>query len=59
MVLSPKQWVLIGSYLLLAVLLAGFLCLEREAAVGVPVLSYHQVNDEDDNALTIPRAAFE
>lgn len=59
MVLSPKQWGSIGFYLLLAVLLAGFLCLEREAAVGVPVLSYHQVNDEDDNALTIPRAAFE
>ena len=59
MVISPKQWGLIGFYLLLAVLLAGFLCLEREAAVGVPVLSYHQVNDEDDNALTIPRAAFE
>ena len=59
MVLSLKQWGLICLYLLIAVLLAGFLCLEREAAVGVPVLSYHQVNDEDDNALTVPTAVFE
>ena len=59
MVLSPKQWGLICLYLLIAVLLAGFLCLEREAARGVPVLSYHQVNDEDNNALTVPTAVFE
>ncbi|MBQ5821842.1 MAG: polysaccharide deacetylase family protein, partial [Selenomonadaceae bacterium] len=59
MVLSLKQWGLICLYLLIAVLLAGFLCLEREAAVGVPVLSYHQVNDEDNNALTVPTAVFE
>ena len=59
MVLSLKQWGLICLYLLIAVLLAGFLCLEREAARGVPVLSYHQVNDEDNNALTVPAAVFE
>ena len=59
MVLSLKQWSLICLYLLIAVLLTGFLCLEREAARGVPVLSYHQVNDEDNNALTVPTAVFE
>ena len=59
MVLSLKQWGLICLYLLIAVLLTGFLCLEREAARGVPVLSYHQVNDEDNNALTVPTAVFE
>lgn len=59
MLLSPKQWCLILLYLFLALLLTCCLFFVREAATGVPVLSYHQVNDTDNNALTVPTAEFE
>lgn len=57
--LSPKQWLCICSYLLLAAFLAASLCLIREASIGIPVLSYHQINDVDQNALTVPTAEFD
>ncbi len=56
---SPKQWVLILSYLLLAAVLSVLLCFMREAAQGIPVLSYHQINDTDCNALTVPTDEFD
>ncbi len=59
MLLSPKQWCLILLYLFLAFLLTCCLFFAQETANGVPVLSYHQVNDTDDNALTVPTAEFE
>lgn len=59
MLLSPKQWCLILFYILLAFLLTCCLFFMREAANGVPVLNYHQVNDVDNNALTVPTEEFE
>lgn len=57
--LSPKQWCLIFLYLFLAFILTCCLFLVREAATGIPVLSYHQINDMDCNAMTVPVAEFE
>ncbi|MGM9540213.1 polysaccharide deacetylase family protein [Anaerovibrio sp.] len=59
MLLSPKQWCLILLYLFLSLLLTCFLSFAREAANGVPVLSYHQVNDTDNTPLAVPTAEFE
>lgn len=59
MLLPPKQWCLIIFYLLLAILLTCCLVLARESADGIPVLSYHQINDTDCDALTVPVAEFE
>lgn len=59
MLLSPKQWCLILFYILLSFLLTCCLFFMREAANGVPVLNYHQVNDVDNNALTVPTEEFE
>ena len=54
-----KQRCLIVLYLILAVLFACFLSLVRDGATGIPVLNYHQINDKDHNALTVPVAEFE
>lgn len=54
-----KQRCLIVFYLIAAILLACFLCFVRDTATGIPVLNYHQINDKDHNALTVPVADFE
>ena len=54
-----KQRCLIVFYLIAAILFACFLCFVRDTATGIPVLNYHQINDKDHNALTVPVADFE
>lgn len=54
-----KQRCLVVFYLIAAILLACFLCFVRDTATGIPVLNYHQINDKDHNALTVPVADFE
>ena len=44
--------------MIVASLLTFSLWILREAATGIPVLNYHQINDEDINALTVPTAEF-
>ena len=54
-----KQRCLIVLYLIAAMLFACFLSFVRDGAAGIPVLNYHQINDQDHNALTVPVAEFE
>lgn len=59
MLLSAKQKLLLLLYLLAALLLTVFLCLVREASTGIPVLSYHQINDTEQNSMTVPTDVFQ
>lgn len=54
-----KQRCLVVFYLIAAILFTSFLCFVRDTATGIPVLNYHQINDKDHNALTVPVADFE
>lgn len=56
---SCKQRALVIFYLLLSVLFTVFLAFVRDAATGIPVLNYHQINDEDNNSLTVATAEFD
>ena len=54
-----RQRCLVVLYLVIAVLFTSFLSFVRDASTGIPVLNYHQINDRDHNALTVPVSEFE
>lgn len=56
---SPKQFIFPCLFVIVTLLLTVFFALVRESATGIPVLSYHQINDEEHNQLTVPVAEFD
>lgn len=58
MKLFRKQCAILSLTLLLTAVLTFSFWILREASTGIPVLNYHQINDEDINALTVPTADF-
>lgn len=53
-----RRLVLAAAVVLLLLFLAGFYQMHKHAN-GVPVLNYHQINDRDENSLTIHTDQFE
>lgn len=58
MKLYRSTWAILTLTLFVTSLLVFSLWILREASTGIPVLNYHQINDEDVNALTVPTAEF-
>lgn len=52
----PKLFLAI--FLLVTAMLTLFLWIVKENAHGIPVLNYHQINDSEINALTVPTKEF-